>query len=277
MHRSVDELTLPEFCQVHGLGIPGDIQSAWIPHRDAACGKSIEKVSIEDGLVLGFQNDLIALETFGNRRLGPLGKVLPKGSDLMIRMSIIDRLQDACPIGKACGHPSSRPVLGRFEHVPSEPLWAKSLGHREHIDGLDSRGALVAEGMALCAGESFVSGQESSRGERSNFRFIGGLGHGVLCGSIGLLPVLGEPLSGRTVFGHTDEHVGTMASPFGEDSVQIVVGEFITHTGQTRWQSSFVSHLRDGGSESIELIGFWASPIVALMASDAIEFRERVL
>ena len=89
--------------------------------------------------------------------------------------------------------------------------------------------------------------------------------------------MLGEPLGGRTVFGHTHKHVGTMACPFGEDSVQIVVREFITHSGQTRGESSFVSHFRDGGSESIEFVGFWASPIVALMASDAIEFRERVL
>ena len=124
MHRSIDELTLPEFGDVHRLGVPSDIQSTWVTDGDSTSRKAIKEVSVDNGAIGGFKNDLVALQSFRCGGLTSLREVFPKGSDLMLGVTFVDALKDASPFWKACWHSSTGPIFCWFEHVAVEPFRA---------------------------------------------------------------------------------------------------------------------------------------------------------
>ncbi len=68
-----------------------------------------------------------------------------------------------------------------------------------------------------------------------------------------------------------------MAGTFGQHLVKIRIGEFVSYTGQPRRQSAFVPHLGNRRGKQVEFVRLWSTPRVALVASDAVEFRKRVL
>jgi len=266
------ELTFPKVAEIHFTGVEDETDAFGVSHPDATvAGRATTAAHhcfIGDAKFTGLAGEALGI-------LGALaiGKVGPKGFDLLIGVAVENFLSDGLTAGPVAGHDDGGVEAGRLAHVKVEPIFLKSFGSVNEVEGSRSTGFLTVEIVAGDATETTGSGHFVTG--VFGLTDIDNFGKGRFLQRIDLPESLDKMTHvGLTKKGHAGVEVFALAAAVNEDFLEPGFGELGADVSEGRRKTALVTEGFRGAGEVGIALGRNSAEAFAIVTSDAVEGGE---